>query len=158
VVGQKGFFSLYERSFYLILRIVLGAVFIWASWNKILEPQSFAQIIYNYQILPAVMVNPVALLLPWVEAVCGICLISGYLVKGSVLIVDMLMIIFIMALTFNVYRGVDVACGCFSVSDQGEKITYLKVVRDLPLLAVGIWILYYRLKTDRYSLGNRKTA
>ncbi|UCH19808.1 MAG: DoxX family membrane protein [Deltaproteobacteria bacterium] len=157
-MGQKGFFSSYERSFYLILRIVLGAVFIWASWNKILEPQSFAQIIYNYQILPPAMVNPLAILLPWMEAVCGICLISGYLVKGSVLVVDILMIIFIMVLTFNVYRGVDVACGCFSVSDLGEKITFLKILRDLPLLAVGIWILYYRIKTDRNGSGNRKVV
>lgn len=157
-MGQKRIFPLNQHSFYVTLRILLGVVFIWASWNKILEPQSFAEIIYNYQILPAVMVNPVALLLPWVEAICGICLISGYLVKGSVLVVDILMIIFIMALTFNVYRGVDVACGCFSVSDLGEKITFLKILRDLPLLAVGIWILYYRIKTDRNGSGNRKVV
>ncbi len=155
---QKRFFILKESNVYVILRMLLGIVFIWASWNKILEPQSFAQIIYNYQILPPAMVNLAALLLPWIEAVCGICLISGYLVKGSVLVVDILLVVFILALTFNVYRGVDVACGCFSVSDQGEKITYLKVIRDLPLLAAGLWILYYRLKTDHFSLGNKKTA
>ncbi len=147
-MGKKRYFSSIERGFYLISRILLGAVFIWASWSKIMEPNSFAGIIQSYQILPQPMVNPVAILLPWVEAACGICLLSGYLVKGSVLIVDILMIIFILALTFNIYRGVDVTCGCFSVSDTGEKITIFTIARDLSLLAVGIWILYYRLKTD----------
>ena len=147
-MGQTGFSFSYERSFYLILRIVLGAVFIWASLTKILEPNSFAAIIQSYQILPQQMVNPVAILLPWVEAACGLCLLSGCLINGSVFIVDILMIIFILALTFNIYRGVDVACGCFSVSAPGEKITFLTIARDLSLLAVGLWILYYRLKTE----------
>jgi uncharacterized membrane protein YphA (DoxX/SURF4 family) len=147
-VGQKRYFSLIERGFYLLFRILLGAVFIWASWSKIMEPNSFAGIIQSYQILPQQMVNPVVILLPWVEAACGLCLLSGYLVKGSVLIVDILMIIFILALTFNIYRGVDVACGCFSVAAPGEKITTFTIARDLSLLAVGLWILYYRLKID----------
>ncbi len=147
-MGQSGFFASYERSFYIILRMLLGAVFIWASWSKIMAPNNFAGIIQSYQILPQQMVNPAAILLPWVEAVCGICLLSGYFVKGSVFIVDFLMIIFILALLFNIYRGVDVACGCFSVSDPGEKITALTIARDLSLLAIGVWILYYRLKTD----------
>jgi uncharacterized membrane protein YphA (DoxX/SURF4 family) len=147
-VSQKRYFSSIERGFYFIFRVLLGAVFIWASWSKIMEPNSFAGIIQSYQIIPQQMVNPVAILLPWVEAVCGICLLSGYLVKGSVLIVDILMIIFILALTYNIYRGVDVACGCFSVAEPGEKITTFTIARDLSLLAVGLWILYYRLKTD----------
>lgn len=150
-MGQKRYFSSIERVFYLIFRILLGAVFIWASWSKIMEPNNFAGVIQSYQILPQQMVNPVAILLPWVEAACGLCLLSGYLVKGSVLIFDILMIIFILALTFNIYRGIDVACGCFSVAAPGEKITIFTIARDLSLLAVGLWILYYRLKTEMIS-------
>jgi uncharacterized membrane protein YphA (DoxX/SURF4 family) len=147
-VGQKRYFSSIERGLYFIFRILLGVVFIWASWSKIMEPHNFAGIIQSYQILPQQMVNPVAILLPWAEAACGLCLLSGYLVKGSIIIVDILMIIFILALTFNIYRGVDVACGCFSVTAPGEKITTLTIARDISLLAVGLWIFYYRLKTD----------
>ena len=151
MVGQTGFFSTYVKKIYLIFRILLGAVFIWASWSKIMDPNGFAAIIQSYQILPQQLVNPVAILLPWVEAACGVCLICGYMVKGSVFIVNVLMIIFILALTVNVYRGVDVACGCFAVSAPGEKITTATVVRDLALLASGLWILYYRLKTEKIS-------
>jgi uncharacterized membrane protein YphA (DoxX/SURF4 family) len=123
-------------------------LFLFGELISIFYQNLISFIILSYQILPQQMVNPVAILLPWVEAACGICLLSGYLVKGSVLIVDILMIIFILALTFNIYRGVDVACGCFSVAAHGEKITIFTIARDLSLLAVGLWILYYRLKTD----------
>lgn len=138
-----------------MLRVGLGGVFIWASWSKILDPESFARIIQNYQILPPVLVNPVAILLPWIEALCGIFLLCGYFVKGSALIVGVLLIVFGLVMSFNIYRGIDVACGCFSVSSAGETMTWLKVIRDLPLLAAGLWIFYYRLKIDRRALKNQ---
>jgi hypothetical protein len=34
------------------LRLLLGAVFLYASYDKILHPQAFAQAVYNFQILP----------------------------------------------------------------------------------------------------------
>jgi uncharacterized membrane protein YphA (DoxX/SURF4 family) len=136
-MGLKQFYFSYARRFYIVLRMVLGVVFIWASWSKILEPDKFAAIIQSYQILPQQLVNPVAVLLPWVEAACGISLISGYMVRGSVFIVNILMIVFILALVFNLYRGVDVACGCFAVSTASEKISIFTVSRDIALLAIG---------------------
>ena len=154
-MGQKSFFSSNEKSVYLILRISLGSVFIWASWSKILDPQSFASIIQNYQILPPSLVNPMAILLPWVEALCGVSLLSGYFVRGSTLIVNVLLIVFSLVLSFNIYRGLDVTCGCFSISSAGVKTTWLSVLRDLPLLAAGLWILYFRLKSDRRTLKNQ---
>ncbi|MDH3555163.1 MAG: DoxX family membrane protein, partial [Deltaproteobacteria bacterium] len=51
----------------LVLRIVLGWVFIYASLDKIRHPDLFAEAVYNYQLLPEVAVNLVAICLPWVE-------------------------------------------------------------------------------------------
>ena len=47
-----------------VCRIVLGAVFIAASYNKILDPEAFAVAIFRYQILPGVLINLAALALP----------------------------------------------------------------------------------------------
>ena len=129
---------------------MLGIVFVWASWNKILDPEGFARIIQNYRILPPVLVNPIALMLPWIEAVCGLLLITGYLVKGSALIVDILLIIFMLAFIINLYRGVDIGCGCFTLSLQATKGSYLYLIRDLLILCTGLWIFYYRMKTDSF--------
>ena len=137
-----------KNRLYVTLRIMLGIVFVWASWNKILDPEGFARIVQNYRILPPVLVNPVALTLPWIEAACGIFLITGYLIKGSAFIVDILLIIFILAFIINLFRGIDVSCGCFSLTLKESKGLYRYLIRDLLLLGEGLWIFFYRTITD----------
>lgn len=131
----------------LAARIVLGVVFIYASAHKIMEPEGFAEAIANYQILPAALVNPSALLLPWVELVCGICLVFGVLSRGSALILAALLVIFIWALGFSIYRGLDISCGCFSTSNGGIGSMYADIAADLLLLSIALWVLFRPSKT-----------
>jgi len=148
---RKEYIYLIEKRLFFILRVILGVIFIWAGLNKILDPESFARIIYNYRILPSILVNPVAIVLPWVEVVCGLLLVSGHLVKGSALIIDILMIIFILAFITNVYRGIDIGCGCFSLALQTTRQLRIDLVRDVLLLCAGLWILYYKIRADQYN-------
>jgi len=46
----------------------------------------FAEIVFNYQILPDLLVNLVSLFLPWIELLVGLSLILGIWSPGSVLI------------------------------------------------------------------------
>jgi uncharacterized membrane protein YphA (DoxX/SURF4 family) len=134
----------------ILLRVLLGAVFIWASVPKILNPQSFADIVANYRILSPALVNPAAVILPWIEALCGVCLITGRLVRGSALIFVALMATFLTVTAFNIYRGLDVNCGCFSVSAQearGSQI--INLGRNFLLLVVGILVLQRAGTADR---------
>jgi len=133
------------RVLYHLLRVGLGLVFIWASWGKIADPEAFARVVQNYQILPLPLVNPTAVILPWVEAVCGVCLISGVLGRGSLLLFNGLMAVFTLALAWNAWRGIDTECGCFSVAMQAGKGRYLEYIfRDLAILGAGVWALWYR--------------
>lgn len=132
---------------YHVFRIGLGAIFIWASWDKIVDPAAFARIIQNYQILPQAWIHPAAVVLPWVEAVCGFCLISGVLARGSLLIFNGLMVVFVLALGWNALRGIDTDCGCFSLAVKADKGHYLDyILRDLVILGLGLWALWYRLR------------
>jgi uncharacterized membrane protein YphA (DoxX/SURF4 family) len=134
------------RVLYHVLRVGLGVIFIWASWGKIADPAAFARVVQNYQILPLPLVNPTAVILPWVEAVCGVCLISGVLARGSALLLNGLMVVFTLALGWNALRGIDTDCGCFSVAVQADKGHYLEYIfRDLAILGAGVWVLWYRL-------------
>lgn len=118
------------------LRLLLGGLFIYASWDKILHPAAFAQIIANYQILPSQLVSPAAVILPWIEALCGLALITGLFARGAVVIVTALMTIFIGALLFNLARGLDINCGCFSVAQEAAKGPLVTILRDF-----GIWVM-----------------
>lgn len=124
----------------IVGRIVLGGLFIYASWDKILDPVAFAEIIAGYQILPPKIINAVALGLPWLELVCGACLIINHWTRGSALIVTLLMVLFMGALGFNAYRGMDVTCGCFTLTGQAPTSVWLYLLRDALLLTLATTI------------------
>jgi len=45
------------RTLFLLSRLFLGGIFVYASYDKLLHPVPFAEIVYNYQILPDPLVN-----------------------------------------------------------------------------------------------------
>jgi uncharacterized membrane protein YphA (DoxX/SURF4 family) len=129
---------------YTICRIVLGIVFVYASWGKIIDPAAFARIIANYQIVSAGMGNLTALVLPWLELVCGICLIINRWPRGSALIVTGLMVVFMAALGYNIHRGIDVDCGCFTLTEDAPGSMWLYMLRDILFLGMAIGIVLHR--------------
>ena len=137
-----------------IFRFLLGGIFIWASWSKISDPGGFAIIVQNYQILPEVLVGPFAVILPWLELICGIFLITGFMINGSIVLIDMMLLIFIVSFMANVFRGIDVSCGCFSTEIKMTGSMFVYLMRDLAMLAIGIWILYFRFQKEKAVYTN----
>lgn len=136
------------------LRILLGGIFIWASVDKILRPEAFAQAVYNYQILPDSLVNLCALILPWLELMLGACLVFGIWVPGALTLINLLMLVFMGALIFNLARGLDIHCGCFSVSPESGAGTpfsmVLSLIRDGLFLILGLflWVRMVRKESN----------
>src|SRR5450631_2244570 len=61
-----------------ILRVILGAIFMYAAWTKLREPWAlFAISIDSYQVLPLWAVEFIARTLPWLELLLGALLIAG---------------------------------------------------------------------------------
>ncbi len=137
---------------YSASRILLGAVFIYASWEKVLNPAAFVEIIANYQILPESLTGPTALILPWIELICGISLIIHRWTQGSALLVTGMMVVFMGALGYNAYRGIDVACGCFTLDASVPANVWFYLLRDGVLLAVAVYVLYGR-PSERHGLA-----
>ena len=88
-----------EKYLVIICRLILGGVFIYASLDKIANPAEFAKAVGNYHVLPFGMENLVALILPWVELIVGICIIAGILVDGSSILIIIMNVIFIFAIS-----------------------------------------------------------
>ncbi|MCK8601865.1 cation diffusion facilitator family transporter [Desulfoferrobacter suflitae] len=126
-------------------RLLLGAIFIFASIDKIWHPILFAEAVYNYQILPDAAVNLTAILLPWLELVLGVLLVFGLWLPGTVLLANMLLVSFFGALLFNSARGLDVHCGCFTTSTAGDPATTWYLIRDGSFLIVGGYLFYREL-------------
>lgn len=134
-------FQKIEKTGFVFARILMGAVFLYASYDKILNPQAFAEAVYNYQILPDFAVNAVALALPWIELAAGLCLITGIWLPGGVLVCALLMCVFTAALVFNQIRGLDVHCGCFTTEAAHGPAGMWTVIRDLCFLALSVYLL-----------------
>ena len=139
----------------LISRLVLGGIFTYASFDKILHPFEFAEVVYNYQLLPDVLVNIVSLFLPWLELIVGLSLITGIWLHGAVLTCNALLLIFFTTLVFNMARGLDIDCGCFTTSvgpsSGGHMLWYL--FRDGFFLFVGLFLFFssFFMRTQRGS-------
>jgi len=126
----------------LIVRLILGVIFLYSGIVKAADPAGFAQAVANYHILPDSMINSVAIMLPWVEIVTGGSLLLGVMIEGGALVSSLLFVIFAGALTINVMRGLDVACVCFSTSAEAASINGFYIVRDLILLAMAVHVLF----------------
>lgn len=129
------------NSFNHFIRIALGLVFVVAGYVKVQDPQGFAIAVANYQLLPEYLVRSASLILAWLELLCGLALVFGILVRGAALCITLLMLIFLIAMGYNVYRGLDVACGCFSTDPNGAPLSALTLIRDVGLLLAGLIVL-----------------
>ncbi|MBW2148966.1 MAG: DoxX family membrane protein [Deltaproteobacteria bacterium] len=135
-----------KRSFKQVIflfRLFLGALFIYASIHKILEPGDFAVSIRNYQLLPSLLSNLAAICLPWVELVCGVFLVAGVFVRSSAAVVSALLAVFASALIISLARGLDIECGCFQSGRRGEGVTALYILRDMALLLISLSVMIF---------------
>jgi len=93
------------------------------------------------------MENLVALILPWVELLVGICIIGGILVDGSSILIIIMNVIFIFAISQALARGISIECGCFSTSsDSGSTIGINTIIRDIGYLIMGFIVLKRKSK------------
>ncbi|MDA3896849.1 MAG: DoxX family protein [Desulfobacteraceae bacterium] len=125
----------------VIVRFILGTIFITAGIPKILDTASFAGVVYNYHLLPDIFINIFAITLPWLEVIIGGLLIMGIWMPGTVISYNLLMIAFICALTFNTIRGLDISCGCFS-TEPGDIIDMGTIFRDIIILSASMYLLF----------------
>lgn len=134
-----------------VVRLFLGTLFLYVSIDKIINPAKFAEIIYNYRILPVGMLNLVALIIPWLEAVLGITLIFGIWLETSALLLSGIIIVFIVLLISAISRGLDIQCGCFSLDADGGRVSWMRVIEDVLMLAGTLFIWFQALFKKKIS-------
>lgn len=141
--------KLFENKYIaLAARIILGAVFMYASFDKMANPEAFANIIDNYHLLPYQLVNGLAIFLPWLEFITGLFLITGKWIKASLTIYNVLLVVFIIALAQALIRGLDISCGCFSVNPSSTSEVWLRIIEDIILLFVSLMLFKYTKDED----------
>ncbi|MBO4351351.1 MAG: DoxX family membrane protein [Proteobacteria bacterium] len=135
----------------LLVRFYLAWVFISACLHKLADPTSFAIDIATYQMLPLVFINPLAIILPYVELGTGIMLITGTKARAAALMVCGMMIMFMIALSYALMHDLSISCGCFAsnAAAASDPISWLTMLRDSAWLILGIYVVIF----DKRPLG-----
>lgn len=136
----------------VLCRFILGGIFIYASIDKIVHSYKFAEIIYNYRLLPDIFIYLSAIILPWLELITGLFLVSGIYSRTAAIILSSLLVIFMIALGINALKGININCGCFSTSsDSSNPITM--IIRDIFMLLPGIIVIFFYKDRERKKVN-----
>ena len=132
-----------SKGFIFLLRIVLGVVFIYASYDKILHPHHFAIAVRAYEIIPASLSNLFALMLAWSEMIAAVLLILGLFTREAAAALFILLATFIIAISTTLIRGMVIDCGCFKAGEGFEPIDYGLLIQDTFLLVATVIVIRY---------------
>ena len=117
--------------------LALAGVLIAAAFPKISNPDQFALAVYQYQLLPTMLVNLVAVYLPWLEISCAAALVALPAARrGALLIVAGMLVVFTLAIAWVVIRGQAIPCGCFG-ADDSTAAGWWSLARNCGLLALA---------------------
>ncbi len=136
----------------LLIRILVGGTFVYASLDKIAHPAAFAMAIHHYRLLPLSLLHPLALLLPWLELTAGLALLLGRARRGAALLIVLMLLMFMGAIVSAMARDLDISCGCFH-TEGGHAVGAAVLLRDVFLLAGGTAALLVR--GIRRTVGSR---
>ena len=137
---------------WVLLRIIIGSIFLVSGLGKLLGPyQNFLYAIQAYQILPSFVGVLAAQLFPWIELFTGVFVFLGlwtpWALRGALVLFGMFVVLVGQALL----RGLPLDdCGCF-----GEWI-HLKpqtvIVMDSASILLTLLLLRRSAQVQKFSL------
>lgn len=130
------------------LRVILGALFIWAGTMKILGLDSFVESVGYFKIAPfdaAPWDMWLGYMLPVFEVIAGVALILGILLKGAMVSVLLMSGAFLIAVVSAHLRGLNYECGCFGKALSFTNFyVHLGVLIAMTLMALTLCYLETR--------------
>ena len=145
----------------VLARWLLGAVFHYMGLNKALHPVEFLKMVRQYDMVQSsLLLNSIAAALPWFEIFCGLLLLAGVAVRGTavmliVMLVPFTMLVFRRALAIQSAQAIPFCavkfdCGC----GTGEVFICRKLLENFLFIVFSGWLLagYGRKLCLRHSL------
>jgi len=130
-----------------VIRIILGLVLIFSGIAKIADPSKAVSLMLEFKIIPESLILIIISILPVLEILTGVLLISGMYPKFASIAALILFTGFFLISIYGTVIGLSSDCGCFG-SVIRSRIGWGMVVRNLVfLLGCG----YLRVKSSDLS-------
>lgn len=144
----------------VVIRVFLGAYFIYAGYNKVVDPAAFLKAIRLYGVFPedpAIFINATAIILPWLEIVCGAALVLGLFRRGAGLLIALMLCVFTPVILLQAlavmgeegisFFAVEFDCGC----GTGDDIIWIKLCKNTGLFVLALFTVLSQ--STRYSVA-----
>jgi uncharacterized membrane protein YphA (DoxX/SURF4 family) len=135
----------------VLARWILGALFVYMGLSKALHPEYFLKLVRQYEMVTSsFLLNSIAAALPWFEIFCGLVLLAGVAVRGTALVLTLMLIPFtvvvlrralaIAAAQHLPFCAVKFDCGC----GGGEVNICRKIFENCALVLLSGWLIVRR--------------
>ncbi len=142
-----------------VARLLLGGVWIWASWSKLANPRGFVQAVRAYDATPEWLSKAIGYGLPVLEVSLGILLVLGIVTRAAAAVSSVLLIVFLIGLVQAAARGLRLECGCFGGGGTTTSATNytIDILRDIGLLVPAVFLVVWpltRISIDEFVARN----
>ena len=132
----------------VLARWLVGGLFIYMGLNKALHPVDFLKMVHQYELVTQpFLLNSIAAALPWFEVFCGLLLVTGVAVRGSALVMVLMLVPFtvlvlrralvISDLQHIPFSQIKFDCGC----GTGEVVIWKKLIENSGLIMLSLWLI-----------------
>lgn len=126
----------------LVLRLFVGATFIFSAVTKLPLQYRFIEVVQSYHLLPDPLATAYGIALPWIELLIGVYLLLGVLLRPSAFATILIGISFLIANVSVIVRGEQYCGSCFGESipltaSQALTLDCLLMIAALLLLLAG---------------------
>jgi uncharacterized membrane protein YphA (DoxX/SURF4 family) len=143
VRGSRSGGSAVKSAILPLLRIALAAVFFYAGAVKAGASQEFAMALLPFTFVPPQWTMTLALALAWTEILAAILLLLPRIFPLGAALIGALCLLFIGVLSWALWNGIIVSCGCFGVDDSPSAWKMLLAIgRDIVLLGAAAAIVF----------------
>ncbi len=129
----------------LILRWLIGGIFLAAGALKLANLTAFAADVSHYRLLPRAWLELAAIIIPGIELVAGLLAIAGIWTRAAALTLAALTSMFLGAIASALARGLNIDCGCFGTLG-GRRAGVGHLAFDCLILAGAAWLF---VRADR---------
>jgi uncharacterized membrane protein YphA (DoxX/SURF4 family) len=126
----------------LALRLILGITFLYAGIIKASASQAFAIALLPFTFIDSMWTGPLAMGLAWMEILAGVLVLAPRIYETGAAVIAGLCLVFIAVLSWALWNGYIVSCGCFGedMAPSAAKML-LAIGRDILLFAGAVAIM-----------------
>ena len=123
-----------------ILRIVIGLLFVYVGYAKILHADKVAGNLLLLDIFPWCIINIFAMWLVCFEVFIGVLVISGIWLRASSLLLICFCVICLGLISYAIAGDLNIHCGCFVTAPTGPARSWSSLWQEILMLIGCIWL------------------